>query len=378
VIIENLAINGVNVEKCFLNEVTIEQSIYKPIIYGRVTFNDSYYKYASEILPGDSLTIEIKDVSENKAIRTDYTIYALQSETPQQEVLYHEVLFCSQFVFGIYSKKVTGYYNDELVSDIVEDLLKKARVNISKVEETVNKTSYTLPLWSIVNHISYLNRIPLNKTNGNGGYLLFPNFDGSMNYISRDYIIKERMSTNVLKIIDDDTIGYPGNVSSLNLEKEIDLIKSLEMGIGRLKISSFSNDTSNIEKEIISFQDIKRNRLTLNYPLKKSWTGFEENLYINNSSSEECNAILKNKLAKLSDPLVVNLQIPGSLVFKIGTIVNISYPSVIKLKEEDRRKTGWYLIQSIVTSVNIQESTHSQILSCVTDGYNKTNLKGLM
>jgi hypothetical protein len=151
----------------------------------------------------------------------------------------------------------------------------------------------------------------------------------------------------------------------------------LELGASRLRITSFNGNTSNLEESAFSLKDIKRERMMENYPFPKSGFASGENIYINNSSEEECEAVLKNKIIKLLDPLVLNVTIPGSLKFRIGSVVGIAYPTVSSSESMDAKKSGAYLIQSLVTYLDVQNNACMQTLSCVTDGYNVTKLKGL-
>lgn len=380
----SLKISNTNIPLSTLSLLSFEESVFKPVTYGSITLMDSIMKESIEFFAGDDIEIELRDetITKNYKLKFKITSDGVHQLLDNMEFNGVTLNFSSAFAVDMFATTLSDFWSQKKISEIVQDILYRYSVDKNIIDETINKIDFVSPMWCPANIIGYLSKISMSKT-GSAGYLFFPEFiSQKMNFISHESLVTEKLGKCVFDIyfvkLDPSS---PSSAGTMTLEKEFDLIAYTDKGLGN-SIGNYylHNGDENINTDF-TFSKFSKKTLSKKLPMKKQYEDSKYNTIFSLSypTKQMNETFIKNRyLRNMMSQIRLNVSMAGSFERKIGQTIYVHYPSNIELKtgKDDEKYSGKYLIHSI--RHEFDRTSYLQTVGLMTDGFFRTNIKGLV
>jgi hypothetical protein len=258
----------------------------------------------------------------------------------------------------------------------ITDILK---VKFNYKNDNINyKWNFVSPNWDLTKSIDYILQRTLDNNN-HGGFLFFPDmFSCRVNFMSYYDILSGNIGFYKKPIVYDSlNDSYLGNVISLNIIKEHNLLRELKKGFTNTTVISFDptskNNITNEKNDITNI--IKNNDKLYGYlPIHKDdiSDGTNVNVFCHNSEnaikaikSQKYNDILMNQIA-------VEILCNGDYSRKLGMIIPVIVAKYANNDETNTKKIDSKISGSYILS-DIEhfwcKNQYQQKIKCIKTGY---------
>lgn len=383
--LNKLAIGGIRLDPACCNRVSIYESITQPGITGTIEFKDwqGLMELGQPILGDD---IDISFGSEDRSVHSlKFTLLSIGSIQEFEDATFnvYQVTFCSPWLVPAFSSQISKAYKDKYIHEIVQDLLTECKAKVGFIEPTKQKLEhYCSPLWTPARSITQLLSYAINEQRV-GGYVMWTDYvTGKVNCTTVDWILKNMGQTDKPMFMKAGNWKYEGRVHSMTVEQDFDLIKFLNMGMGKTQIFAmdYDRDQHYITKENI--KEYTHQHLAKKYPIPEKYFSEE---YMSKTSSELYpvkEAIVEEDDFKdqvdgnlfstytwfFSDINKVNVLVNPNSDRRVGMKQRLDYPSVNEAKKDfSKQFQGNYLIRSIHHIIT--QGDYIQAVTLASDGY---------
>lgn len=383
--ITKLTIGNTNIPLSLISLITIEESIFKPITYGSITLYDSILKESIEFFSGDEVVLYLEDDIISQKYTLKYMLYADAGQNILEDMEFNTVnlSFASKFAIDLFSITVTDYWKQKKISDIVNDVLNKISIEKGVFDTTLGNIDFTPPMWCPANVIGFLTKTAI-STSGSAGYLFFPDIiTQKMNFLSHESFVTNKLGESLFDIWTNLKLegANPSSASDITLEKEFDIISSINKGTLNSNLNFYLQDGDENNNTNFKFSEFAKKTLSKKMPINKEFadTKYQTNFTTSYQTKLQNEAFIKNRYLKnLFSQIRINLTMAGSFERKAGQVVNLHYPSNYQLKtgQDDKKYTGKYIIHSI--KHEISRIAHVQNIGLITDGYFDSQIENLL
>jgi hypothetical protein len=336
-----------------INNLIITQDVESPIITGSFSFMDTTYTKFKDIVDNEEYQIQFKvyDIITDDIKYLNFNVTNINGGNVQEK---NEILieFESYYSINLTIDEITGYFKEDIISNIAIDILHKNDIDINYISKTSNKLEITFPYITGFDILKYLKPRMVDK-NLKGGYLFFPDlFTQKMNIVnyfslwsgeiqnyeyplffpaqnSDEYIGN---CTNLEKI---KTYNLKETIDKLNIKYESFSLKDGKIYSSNIKIKNIINTDSNTYNDLLINENILNNITNKKVLFNRDET---ELINLNNNKSYE-------GLNSLYD---ISVICRGDWNRKLGGLVSLT-----TLKEDesglitDIKTTGMYIIKKI-------------------------------
>jgi hypothetical protein len=336
-----------------INNLIITQDVESPIITGSFSFMDTTYTKFKDIVDNEEYQIQFKvyDIITDDIKYLNFNVTNINGGNVQEK---NEILieFESYYSINLTIDEITGYFKEDIISNIAIDILHKNDIDINYISKTSNKLEITFPYITGFDILKYLKPRMVDK-NLKGGYLFFPDlFTQKMNIVnyfslwsgeiqnyeyplffpaqnSDEYIGN---CTNLEKI---KTYNLKETIDKLNIKYESFSLKDGKIYSSNIKIKNIINTDSNTYNDLLINENILNNITNKKVLFNRDET---ELINLNNNKSYE-------GLNSLYD---ISVICRGDWNRKLGGLVSLT-----TLKEDesglitDNKTTGMYIIKKI-------------------------------
>lgn len=400
-ILENLklskvSINGIDVQKEHIYNIEIFESLMQPGITGYIDILDfQAIVELGHIFANDNLDLEFNVSSDNKKpLINKFKIYSNEGSKilPQHQYNVTRLGFCSDWLIDGLTKKVSKYYKNKFIHEIISDLLGECNAPIGFIEPTKQKLeNFVTPYWTPYHSIKHLLSFTLSSSNS-AGYLCWTDLStGKVNVTSISYLYKGSLGKYKKFIINPGNVRYEGRILDSTIETNYDIIRLINNGLPITKVYGFNFDKGKVIETKESVNDINQVHLGKKLPINTKYTSKDYNgfrytsLFPNGSNSiadnddkilDLVNGSLMNEYTLLaSDIFKINIMSPGEPGRRVGQLAEVDIPSQnlnAGQKEGNKQLKGDYLIRDIRHTFSFF-SDYNQAITLVSDGYKEFN-----
>lgn len=398
--IEKVTIAGIELQREYIKELIIYESITQPAITGTISLADYQgLKELKEVFAGDDLKISL--LTENKENLTlKFKIYASQDNMIEYGKMFqsNNFSFCSEWMIDGLSRQISKPYKNKYIHEIIKDLLEECGAKVGIIEETMQlHETYVTPWWTPIHSIKHLLTYAKNKADV-GGYVIFTDLKtDKVNVVTLDYLMKGNLGKYDKFTMTSGNISYEGKFEKATFETDFDIIRNLNNGFGCYRVYGFDFDRNKfyeIKDTVIEYKHkhlAKKIPINAKYIDKKYGTNFFSSLFPVFADGTTEDKIHKNLLDGyqrtfyshvFSDTFKLNLSANGSSSRRAGMTAQIDFPSVNenvkadqsqpgpqqgKYKDQHKHFKGVTLIRDIKHIISNDQYMH--LISLAVDGY---------
>jgi len=383
--LNKLAIADIPLDCSYVNKISIYESLTQPGITGSIEFRDwqGLMELGQPIL-GD--TIDISFGSEDRTIHPlKFTLLSIDGIQEFEDTTFnvYKLTFCSPWLVPAMSKQVSKAFKNKYIHEIIQELLVDINAPVGFIEPTKQKLEhYCSPLWTPLRSITQLLSYAVNEQRV-GGYVLWTDFEtGKINCATIDWILKNMGETDRPMFMKAGNWKYEGRVHAVSVEQDFDLIKFLNMGMGKTLVAALDYDRDDFYVTKENIKEYKHKHLAKKYPLPAKYLTDE---YLTRSSTELYpstenmveeqdfhdqvdGSLFTNYTMYFSDINKVNILVNPNSDRRVGMLQRLDYPSVNEAKKDfSKQMQGMYLIRSIHHIIS--KSDYTQAITLASDGY---------
>ena len=385
---EGLKIKGIPVDLNAAHQIDIFENLLSPVITGTIEFKDwQGLMELGYVIAGDDLDI-IWGSPEKVTITNKFKITAIEATAEYDSTTYniYRLHFASPWAVKAFASQYTKAYKDKYIHEIIQDIVEACGATIEYIEPTKQKLEhYCLPLWTPARSIQTLLRMAMNEQK-RGGYLLWTNLEtGKVWCTTVEYMLKKSIGYYEKFFMRSGNLRYEGRVHSITNEQTFDLIRFLNMGMGKTKKTAMYYDKDELFFTKENIKEYEHLHIGKKYPLPSEYLTDEwdtksySNVYpikdapvSNNVEFEDLvnGTLFTDYTMFFSDVFKVNVLANGESSRRVGMMARVDYPSINEAKKDfNLQYQGDYLIRSIRHMLVSGE--YMQAITLAGDGYFK-------
>lgn len=376
--------NTLEITSPIIANLELFESITLPGITGKMTILDSQgFKEFGNVTAGDTFIFSYKTFG-SQIFNNTFTI----SDTKFDEFLQDDVLmntssfsFMSPWYLSGIIQTYSNLWKNQSLDKIASAILKYCNATIGTIEPSkVTLEHFGSVYWTPIHTIIYLMDFY-----GEGMTLFTDIQSGKVNLMSIKSLFEGKNGEvdNAISMFVLNT-NYEGYVYHETLEQSSDLVKYVGNGLGQTILNGYNYDqkqfqqpTPSVTASQIDFKHyatkgtIQTDYISTQYAYQKQVSVFPQGQ--NPVSTSQLNTILSNQVKSryiklFADAVKLNVFSNGSTDRKAGQIIEVSVPSLTKMKSVPNKSlSGKYLIKEIkriFTGNNTKD-----IISLVNTGY---------
>lgn len=390
--IEKIKIAGIELQREYINNLSIYESICQPAITGNISLNDFQgLKELKEVFIGDDL--EISFLTENRQpLNLKFKIFSSEANEVLKGRLFHSSKFgfCSPWMIDGMTKRYSKNYENKFIHEIIEDLLKHCGAKVGFIEPTMQLfETFVCPLWTPIHTIKHLLNYAKNKSE-QGGYVIFTDLKSD----KVNVMTIESMLNNKIGTYDKEFDMYPGNAAyegstpQITFETDFDIIRHLNVGMGKYIVQGFDFDRNDFYSIEDNIQKYDHSHLTNKFPIESKYLSTEYALTnFNPIFSTFADGTIEDKVLKdlldgyqrtryshlFSDMFKINIFSNASTSRRCGMIASIKYPSINENVKGNNNQNKHFKGNALIRDIHhiIANEQYSHVISLALDGYHE-------
>lgn len=385
---EGLKIKGIPVDLNAVTEINIFENLLSPVITGTIEFKDwQGLMELGYVIAGDDLDI-VWGSPEKVTITNKFKVTALEATSEFDMTTYNvfRLHFTSPWAVKAFASQYTKAYKDKYIHEIIQDIVEACGATIEYIEPTKQKLEhYCLPLWTPARSIQTLLRMAMNEQK-RGGYLLWTNLEtGKVWCTTVEYMLNKTVGYYEKFFMRSGNLRYEGRVFNITAEQNFDLIRFLNMGMGKTEKTALYYDKDELFYTEENIKEYEHKHTAKKYPLPQSYLteewAIKTKTYIYPSKDAAVSdnvefedlvngTLFADYTMFFSDVFKVNILTNGESSRRVGMMTRLDYPSINEAKKDfNLQYQGDYLIRSIRHIISGPD--YYQAITLAGDGYFK-------